>query len=53
MRREISALTSRRADAEKRADYLRHVVREIEDAKPTAGEDVKLEEEARRSRECR
>jgi DNA repair protein RecN (Recombination protein N) len=46
VRREISTLTSRRSDAERRADYLRHVVREIEDAKPTAGEDVKLEEEA-------
>lgn len=46
MRREISTLTSRRSDAERRADYLRHVVREIEGAKPAAGEDVKLEEEA-------
>jgi DNA repair protein RecN (Recombination protein N) len=47
VRREISSLTSRRAEAERRADYLRHVVREIEDAKPVAGEDVKLEDEAR------
>jgi DNA repair protein RecN (Recombination protein N) len=47
IRREIAALTQRRADAEKRADYLRHVVREIEDARLTAGEDVRLEEEAR------
>jgi DNA repair protein RecN (Recombination protein N) len=46
VRREISALTLRRADAERRADYLRHVVREIEDARPVAGEDLKLEEEA-------
>ena len=46
IRREISTLTSRKSDAEKRADYLRHVVREIEEAKPVAGEDVKLEEEA-------
>ena len=31
--REIADLTKRRADAERRADYLRHVVQEIEDAK--------------------
>ncbi len=47
IRREISQLTSRRADAERRADYLRHVVREIEDAKLTPGEDTRLEDEAR------
>jgi DNA repair protein RecN (Recombination protein N) len=47
VRREISSLSSRRSEAERRADYLRHVVREIEDAKPVAGEDVKLEDEAR------
>jgi DNA repair protein RecN (Recombination protein N) len=46
--REISDLTKRRADAERRADYLRHVVKEIQDAQLTEGEDVKLEEEARR-----
>jgi DNA repair protein RecN (Recombination protein N) len=46
IRREIATLTSRKSEAEKHADYLRHVVREIEDAKPLAGEDVKLEEEA-------
>ena len=46
--REISDLTKRRADAERRADYLRHVVKEIGEAQLTAGEDVKLEEEARR-----
>jgi DNA repair protein RecN (Recombination protein N) len=40
IRREIADISSRRADAEKRADYLRHVAREIEDAK--------LEDEARR-----
>ncbi len=45
-RRELASLTSRRSEAERRADYLRHVVREIEDAKPTAGEDAKLEDEA-------
>ena len=48
IRREIGDLTRRRADAEKRADYLRHVVQEIEGAKLTDQEDVRLEEEARR-----
>jgi DNA repair protein RecN (Recombination protein N) len=47
IRRQIADIMSRRADAEKRADYLRHVVREIEDAKLIPGEDVKLEDEAR------
>ena len=46
--REIADLTRRRADAERRADYLRHVVREIGDAKLVEGEDVRLEDEARR-----
>jgi DNA repair protein RecN (Recombination protein N) len=48
VRREIADLHRRRADAEKRADYLRHVVQEIETAKLTDGEDVRLEDEARR-----
>ena len=47
-RRDIADLRRRRADAEKRADYLRHVVQEIEGAKLVDGEDVKLEDEARR-----
>lgn len=47
VRREIAALTSRASEAERRADYLRHVAREIEDAKPLPGEDAKLEDEAR------
>jgi DNA repair protein RecN (Recombination protein N) len=47
VRREISGLTARRADAEKRADYLRHVAREIEDARVLPGEDGRLEDEAR------
>ena len=47
-RAEIADLSRRRADAERRADYLRHVVREIEDARLTEGEDVRLEDEARR-----
>lgn len=47
-RREIADLLRRRAEAEKRADYLRHVVQEIEGAKLVEGEDVRLEDEARR-----
>ncbi|HEY6089967.1 MAG TPA: DNA repair protein RecN [Gemmatimonadaceae bacterium] len=47
VRREIAALSTRRADAEKRADYLRHVAKEIEDARLSPGEDTKLEDEAR------
>jgi DNA repair protein RecN (Recombination protein N) len=45
---EISDLTTRRAEAERRADYLRHVAAEIGDARLVDGEDVKLEDEARR-----
>jgi DNA repair protein RecN (Recombination protein N) len=48
VRRDIAELRRRRADAEKRADYLRHVVQEIETAKLVEGEDVRLEEEGRR-----
>jgi DNA repair protein RecN (Recombination protein N) len=48
VRRQRSELETRRADAERRADYLRHVVREIDDAKLVSGDDVRLEEEARR-----
>jgi DNA repair protein RecN (Recombination protein N) len=47
-RRSIADLVRRRADAEKRADYLRHVVHEIESARLVEGEDVRLEDEARR-----
>lgn len=47
VRREITTLSSRRADAEKRADYLTHVAREIEEARLSPGEDTKLEDEAR------
>jgi DNA repair protein RecN (Recombination protein N) len=48
VRREIQTLETRRADAERRADYLRHVVQEIDGAQLVAGEDERLEEEARR-----
>lgn len=47
VRRDITTLSSRRAEAEKRADYLRHVAKEIEDARLSPGEDAKLEDEAR------
>jgi len=47
VRQEISALSTRRAEAEKRADYLRHVAKEIEEARVSPGEDSKLEDEAR------
>ncbi|HJR64731.1 MAG TPA: AAA family ATPase, partial [Gemmatimonadaceae bacterium] len=46
--REIETLAARKRDAERRADYLRHVVREIEDAKLQPGEDTRIDEEARR-----
>jgi DNA repair protein RecN (Recombination protein N) len=46
--REIADLAKRRAEAERRADYLRHVVAEISDAKLVDGEDARLEDEARR-----
>lgn len=47
VRREIATLSTRRAEAEKRADYLRHVAKEIEEAKLSPAEDTKLEDEAR------
>jgi len=48
VRHEIADLTQRRADAARRADYLRHVAQEIEEATLVSGEDVRLEDEARR-----
>ena len=47
IRQQITDITTRRTEAEKRADYLRHVVREIEDAKLVDSEDSRLEDEAR------
>lgn len=47
VRREMDDLTARRADAEKRADYLKHVATEIESARLVEGEQEKLEDEAR------
>ncbi len=46
--REMHSLIARKADAERRADYLRHLVAEIDEAHLKPGEDVALEEEARR-----
>jgi DNA repair protein RecN (Recombination protein N) len=48
VRREMADLTTRRADAERRADYLRHTVSEIDSAHLSEGDEVRLEEEARR-----
>ncbi|MEX2111310.1 MAG: DNA repair protein RecN [Gemmatimonadaceae bacterium] len=44
---EIAVLSARRAEAEKRADYLRHVAMEVEGARLVPGEDTRLEDEAR------
>ena len=43
-----SALTTRRDEVRRRADYLRHVVKEIDEARLKPGEDEQLETEARR-----
>jgi DNA repair protein RecN (Recombination protein N) len=48
IRSEMQSLAARRADAERRADYLRHVVDEIETARLVDGEEERLEEEGRR-----
>jgi len=47
VRGEIAVLSARRAEAEKRADYLRHVAMEVEGARLVPGEDTRLEDEAR------
>ncbi len=48
LRDEEAALVSRRDEVRKRADYLRHVVREIDDARIKPAEDEALQAEARR-----
>ncbi|MDX2182456.1 MAG: DNA repair protein RecN [Gemmatimonadaceae bacterium] len=48
VRRERETLEQRRAEATKRADWLRHVVHEIDAARLEPGEDDRLEDEARR-----
>jgi DNA repair protein RecN (Recombination protein N) len=45
---EETSLASRRDEVRRRADYLRHVVTEIDQAKLRPGEDEKLQLEARR-----
>ncbi len=47
-RHEIADLEKRTRDAQRRADYLRHVAKEIEEARLAEGEDARLEEEANR-----
>ncbi|MDQ6736808.1 MAG: DNA repair protein RecN [Gemmatimonadota bacterium] len=47
IRSRITELTRRRAEAERRADYLRHVAAEIADARLSPNEDVQLEDDAR------
>jgi DNA repair protein RecN (Recombination protein N) len=44
----VKTLLTRRDDAQKRADYLQHVAKEIGEAKLIDGEDAKLDDEARR-----
>ncbi len=48
LRSEEAALIARRDEAKRRADYLRHVVKEVTDAKPRPGEDETLAIEAKR-----
>ncbi len=48
LRAEEASLASRRDEVRRRADYLRHVVQEIEQAKLRPGEDEALQLEARR-----
>ncbi len=48
LRAEEAALAARRDEVRRRADYLRHVVAEIDGARLRPGEDAALEVEARR-----
>ena len=48
IRTSIADLTRRRDEATKRADYLRHMVREIDAVNLIPGEEEKLDDEARR-----
>ena len=45
--REIQSLAARKVEAERHADYLRHLVAEIAEARIRPAEDAKLEDEAR------
>src|SRR2546425_6553121 len=48
LERRDAELQARRADVQRKADYLRHVVQEIERAAPRVGEDETLATEAKR-----
>ena len=48
LRHEEAELARQRDEVKRRADYLRHVVTEIRDAKLQPGEDARLEAEARK-----
>lgn len=48
VRAQVQSLGARKASAEQRADYLRHVVKELEEARLVVGEEGRLEEEVRR-----
>lgn len=48
LREQVATLTRRRDEALRRADWLRHVEREIAEARLVAGEDTRLADEARR-----
>lgn len=48
LERDASALELRRDEARRRADYLRHVVAEIDRARLVPGEDERVEQEVRR-----
>ena len=48
LKAEHEGIAQKRAEALRRADYLRHVAREIQVAAPKAGELERLEDEARR-----
>ena len=47
-RHAVADLVARRDAAQKRADYLQHVAREVSDAKLVEGEEQRLDDEARR-----
>jgi DNA repair protein RecN (Recombination protein N) len=47
-RHAVTQLVARRDAAQKRADYLQHVAREVGDAKLAEGEEQRLDDEARR-----
>ncbi|MEO8201572.1 MAG: DNA repair protein RecN, partial [Gemmatimonadota bacterium] len=48
LKKKEQELITRRDEVRRRADYLRHVVAEIDDARIKAGEDEQLQQEARR-----